>query len=634
MFCFRKAPATACAIALVLAAAGIGCAGDSGSGSGGGVPVATVSSAGDYSGPVFGSQSLRQALETIPSGGRVTFDEELNGATITLTEVGEEHSILKGEAYQGPTFLGYIERDYGRSAIYLKKNIMIDASNLPDGITIAWGGGEDDPARVLAVYGDLVMKNVTITGGVSKAEALPGDQPFTLARGGGLATWGTAELENCVFRGNRVEGDLNPARDRGAFGGGIYANLLLLSDCVVSGNSARGYGAAGGGVYTVAGEGMPEEASVFKRSSICGNRVTAQHAYGGGIFSEGGGRGGDNWLEIENCTIARNLAEDNPDLGETGTGPPPPQYYYRGGGVYMTNGSLRVQSCTIAENEVTGVPALFKDKPNLSGGGVAATIGDAHVVEHMSITHSIIVGNKVNGAADDIYTGSLLHFTSGGYNVFGAVDFSEILVPIPTWWSLSRKHYPKVGDIEGQDIGAVLDLTLIGSHPDIKSAGVMPGDSAPLWYPPAGPAVDHIPSNGYELRHLVAQYAVSAGHDDDFLFQVLEVLRYDYGMGPTFGDSLDYAGVTWQGADESWPSDPANDDWIKFWRDLDSLIGDSMGPGILEDDFWSHVGEGPLGPNIYVDITTERSRYALPALDQSGRRRPRGAAGDSGAAEL
>ena len=78
---------------------------------------------------------------------------------------------------------------------------MIDASDLPSGITIEWTGGERDPARVLAVYGDLTLRNVTITGGVNVAEDIstgdPDDQPWTLARGGGVAVWGLANLSDC-----------------------------------------------------------------------------------------------------------------------------------------------------------------------------------------------------------------------------------------------------------------------------------------------------------------------------------------------------------------------------------------------------------------------------------------------------
>jgi hypothetical protein len=64
-----------------------------------------------------------------------------------------------------------------------------------------------------------------------------------------LATWGTAILTRCTIGENSAEGDLVASRDRGAFGGGIFGNRLLLTNCVIAGNVVTGFGAAGGGVY-------------------------------------------------------------------------------------------------------------------------------------------------------------------------------------------------------------------------------------------------------------------------------------------------------------------------------------------------------------------------------------------------
>lgn len=211
------------------------------------------------------SITLRDALADAKSGQRIVFDETLDGGTIELSIVGEEHSILKGEVMgirmepSGPVsyLVGYFERDYGRSALYARKNVKLDASDLPLGLTIAWTGGMQNPARVLAVYGNLTLQNISVTGGINLAEDIstgdPDDQPWTLARGGGVAVWGLAQLEDCQIYDNHVEGDFDRSRDRGAFGGGVYANLVEMNRCVVSGNSVLGAGAAGGGVYSVGG---------------------------------------------------------------------------------------------------------------------------------------------------------------------------------------------------------------------------------------------------------------------------------------------------------------------------------------------------------------------------------------------
>lgn len=117
----------------------------------------------------------------------------------------------------------------------------------------------------------------------------------------------------------------------------------------------------------------------------------------------------------------------------------------------MSNGYLQLYSSTVVENEVYGYP-LSNDgfKPNMAG-GIVATIGNAHTVEEMVIEQSIIAGNVVHELDydsndidhtyyQDVFTGSLLHFYSYGYNLIGQINFDHILVPVPPWESLNRKH--------------------------------------------------------------------------------------------------------------------------------------------------------------------------------------------------
>ena len=590
-----------------------------------------VNSLEDTATPEKGTVTLRSAIEAAESNGRITFAFYLNGKTINLTVVGSEHTILKGELYNpDQTYAGYQERDYGASALYTRKNLTIDASSLSDGITINWAGGDSSRARVLAVYGNLTLRNVKITSGFASSVAIAGGaQPYTLARGGAVAVWGTARLERCTLSNNRVSGDENASRDRGAFGGAIYGDRLVLSDCVISGNSAIGYGAAGGGVYSVGGVEASGNSSLT-RCAISGNRATAQHVYGGGVFSEGGGRGGAKNIELENCTIARNLVMDHPDITEAPSG-----YYYRGGGFYMSNGVVTMIGCTIVENAVTGNPATFSGKPNMGGGGMAATIGNAHVVERMEIGHSIIAGNTINGVANDLYTGSLIYFNSHGYNLVGVIDFSQILVPVPPWWCLSRKHWPMVGDLDGVNLSEVLSLASVRRHASILSVGTDEGELAVLWYLPAGAALDRIPNSSYSVRYVTAQYTLtSSGTDGGFLYDVLEKLRGpEYGLGATFGEGLDYNVGNFVAEGVTWPGLPANAGWIKFWRDLDVELGDTLGAVKLGDVFWGSFTSGPFGGNVVMAISHEDRAVNLLTNDQRENVRPVGGKGDIGAVE-
>lgn len=623
---------------LSLACAGCGTSGSTAP------PPTVVNSLVDADPPPGGTMTLRAAIREAKSGGTITFDRSLNGGTILLGLIGSDNSVLQGEIYSGMTFQGYGERNYGRSALYAAKDLTIDASALPDGITLTWTGGDSNRARVMAVYGNLTMRNVTVTSGYSSAEAIVGGaQPYTLARGGGLAVWGTATLEKCTVSGNRCAGDNVSSRDRGTYGGGLFANGLVMTNSVVSGNAVIGYGAAGGGIYSVGGADGPGIHSSLSGCTVSGNRVTAQHAYGGGIFTLGGGPNFLMSLALTNCTIARNVVEDHPGLAESPTG-----YYYRGGGVYMGGGYLSVTSCTIAENGVSGPLAIFSRKPNIGGGGIAATVGNAHVVEDIAIRHSIVVGNTLNGAAEDLFTGSVLHLYSHGYNQVGRIDFSQILVPIPPWWSLSRKHWPKVGDMDNVAASDLLDLPNVVRHASIRSVGTDTGDLAVLWYPPTGSALDRIPAGGYMVDNVVlSQYQTAPETKDDFLLQVLDKLSTgEYGgiLGNGFGtdyratfeaeNGMSLDNVAWYGTPAGWPSDPLNIPWINFWRGLDNAIAGRLGVAGLGDGFWGSFASGPLGDNVTMHVnTTQYGPVQLIGSDQLGNPRPYGPKGDIGAIE-
>jgi hypothetical protein len=235
----------------------------------------TVNSLSDVMDAPPGTLTLRGALARAASGQRIDFDAGLDGETIALSIVGAPHTVLKGEVMgirmepSGPVsyLVGYFERDYGASALYARKNVLLDASALPSGITIAWTGGSASRARVLGVYGNLTLRNIAITGGHNVAEDIstsdPDAQPWTLSRGGGVAVWGVARLSDCEIYDNHLEGDFDASRDRGAFGGGVYANVVEIERCTIAGNSVVGGGAAGGGVFSVGG------AASSKRRARC-----------------------------------------------------------------------------------------------------------------------------------------------------------------------------------------------------------------------------------------------------------------------------------------------------------------------------------------------------------------------------
>ena len=650
-----------------------------------------VNSLQDVLVPAPGQVTLRSALDQAADGESIVFDPTLDGCTIELSFVDEEHSTLVGEVMgmtnepSGPIsyLVGYFELDYGRSALYARKNVVLDASTLPLGITIAWGGGDADPARVLAVYGDLTLKNVSVTGGRSLAIELPTPDPedeyaqlSTRARGGGIAVWGVAHLENCRLYDNAcVMSPFTPARSRdsGVFGGGMYADIVQISDCVISGNSLSAVGVSGGGVFSVGGAQASESVSTVERSAITGNRITGIFTYGGGVYSDGGGIGKLKTLKLLNCTIAGNQVDilGLPFLYQSG--------YWRGGGVYVSNGRLALQSSTVVANEVYGVPRTNElGKPNLAG-GIAATIGNAHAAESMTIGHSIIAGNTVHelgGAVynQDIFTGSLFEFVSQGHNRIGAINFSQILVPIGerNWYSLCRRHYPKQGDQDEVDLAVVLDLSGgVTYSSDILSAGVNASNPVVLHYAPRGNAVDQVPSSSYFLSQTRAEYWMLAG-DDNFLEIMLRRLENQYSLtdfaysfttnfeaflaavdidtdtpgnqpytDPDGSPILTLAKTLWFGPVATWPSKLYNYPYIEFWHRLDVALGAEdiagMGPELLGDDAWMALFEsGTLAENSNIEVLVYSAVYSASptTLDQTLAVRPVNGVGDIGAVEF
>jgi hypothetical protein len=330
-----------------------------------------------------------------------------------------------------------------------------------------------------------------------------------------------------------------------------------------------------------------------------------------------------------NCTIARNVVEDNPDYINAG------QWFDRGGGVYMGGGSLWVSGCTIAENAITGELAYFSGKPSAAGAGVGATTGNAHVIETVWLQNSIVVGNTLNGSPEDWFAGSILDFYSNGYNLVGRVNFEWILTPVPDWMMSSRKRWPKEGDVDGVTLAQALDVAGAHYHATALSAGTDAGGPALLWYPPADLATDKIPDRDYNVTYVDAGYTGFGVATDDFLNQVILQCRSQYGaiLGADFGSEFgDLTGITWYGPARTWPSNPQNAAWINFWHNLDAAIGDRLGMVRLGDDFWGTFTSGPIG---HVNLTIDRRTrtYHMENTDQLGTERPRNSLGDIGAIE-
>jgi hypothetical protein len=201
---------------------------------------------------------------------------------------------------------------------------------------------------------------------------------------------------------------------------------------------------------------------------------------------------------------------------------------------------------------------------------------------------------------------------------------------------LSRKHYPKVGDRDGVAIGQALAVGEARRHASVLSAGPDAGEPTVLWYPPADLAVDAVPASAHAVTAVLAGYTGFGTPADDFLNHVLEQLRTAHGsaLGSDFGSAFgDLTGVTWYGPAQTWPSNPENQPWISFWRDLDVAIGGRLGAIALGDDFWEDFPTASVGPDLSMAVQRTSRSVRLADEDQRGSPRPSGALGDVGAIE-
>ncbi len=207
-------------------------------------PPTTVTSPADD-----GPGSLRQVMANVNSGSVIDFHPSLNGNVIRLTS----------------------------GAIVTGRNITIDASGLPGGITISG----DNRSRVFFVTqtGRLQLKNLTIADGLAAS------------LGGGILNQGYLKLDGCRVTNNST-----------LWGGGIWnEGRAFVYDSTISQNSADN---SGGGL----GNGAAENSLIVQNSTVSGNTAGS----GGGIGSLNG------LVSVRNSTIAQNSASQGSGIHSDG----------------------------------------------------------------------------------------------------------------------------------------------------------------------------------------------------------------------------------------------------------------------------------------------------------------------------
>jgi hypothetical protein len=256
-------------------------------------------------------------------------------------------------------------------------------------------------AMSLASSGDSVevaaatyKENLTF---ISSLKIFGSDASTTIIDGGGgntvIAVLGLAQV---------VLSKLTIRNGSASYGGGIYnAGTLVISDCIVSGNTASGFDASGGGIYNVG------RLSVGY-STVSGNNVSASQD---SPYAEGGAISNYGDVALSDSTLSGNSVHGGR------------QSYAWGGGIVNVTGGVTINNSTFSANRVVG------GHYGNFGGGIFNYVGT------MKINNSTIAGNSAHSGGGGISTylgaanlqntifanntgGNCLHsLTSNGYNL-------------------------------------------------------------------------------------------------------------------------------------------------------------------------------------------------------------------------
>jgi hypothetical protein len=320
------------------------------------VTTTTDEDDGSLGSPTGTGISLREAVRYFPTGTTITFDPSLSGKTITLTHADGDMEI--------------------------SKNLTIDASALPKGITL---DGNNANRHFLVNPGNyLALNSLTLTRGNSGGTA-----------GGAIHNNnGILSLDRCTLTGNSTT----------SHGGAIYNNgQLTLKHCTLTGNIAQ----FGGALYSNGGY------AALISSTVSGNAATDS---GGGISTVPG------TLNLANTIVAKNSAPLGQDIFRDPLTPGPA----------ITTSGVNILS-DLAGSSLTAGPTVLVGDPKLTPLG---DFGGPVQTMHPLIGSPVIDVSSINNPADPNNPGStdargFPRFVTGSGNItnldIGAVEAGPLL---------------------------------------------------------------------------------------------------------------------------------------------------------------------------------------------------------------
>jgi hypothetical protein len=241
----------------------------------------------------------------------------INGALAKAT--ASDTIEVSAETYYG----------YGEEVVYINKDISLSGG---------WDPSFTNRIGRTTIDGQNMRQGIEIVEGVSASiEYLTVLNGFSSSYAGGIANWGTLNLDNSIIQNNRgvdpyaggiySSGTLTMTRSTVRNNVGTSINILngplSISDSTISGNTA------GPGVRI-----YKQNASIIN-STISGNESPFYTFFGGGIYYKGMG---NSTLSLRNVTITGNRTENS------------------GGGIFMDDldgGQLLIANSILAGNSAT-----------------------------------------------------------------------------------------------------------------------------------------------------------------------------------------------------------------------------------------------------------------------------------------
>ena len=367
-------------------------------------PISTVMNLDD-SGP----NSLRQIIaETIDPATIIRFDAGLNGQTITLTE----------------------------GQFLIDQSLVIDASTLPDGLTI----DANDTGRIMQIAPShsVALLGLHLTGGKAFGDSTERDGGAIYNNGANLTLIDCHLSENnCNWRGGAI---FNRAKS-------IENARLTLRRCSIQRNSALLEG--GGGIMNEASNSAYATV-ILERCTISGNSGRT----GGGIYSSGLVNG-KAAMTLDNCTIVENVATSF------------------GGGIASrsgTDGSNRTSASPGTSSLILSSCTISKNFANYDGGGIWVHHNSDYTRSTPTIGNSIIADNTTGILAPDLSQSSVVINILKGNNLIGNNSGSNVATTDGIVGTDSLPINPRLAPL-GDYGGSLQTMPLLAGSPAIDAAG-------------------------------------------------------------------------------------------------------------------------------------------------------------------